>query len=159
MLEDNGKQNLEESYPNKYQKHIPSSYGYKLVCVDDKFSLPFKTYLGEDAVYNVINSMVKERKYCSDMIKTIFTKNLWWLNETMKILRTPLNITGNHWKTLEIRTHRDFNINLKLNHIIFVMFHNLKQYDFHLIMHELGKFNLKFLNLKILNSSSKFFIR
>ena len=77
----------------------------------------------------------------------------------MKILRTPVNITGNHWKTLEIRTHRDFNINLKLNHIIFVMFHNLKQYDFHLIMQELGKFNLKFLNLKILNSSSKFFIR
>ena len=23
--------------------------GYKLVCVDDKFSKPFKTYIGEDA--------------------------------------------------------------------------------------------------------------
>ena len=26
------------SYMNKYQKHVACSYGYKLVCVDDKFS-------------------------------------------------------------------------------------------------------------------------
>ena len=39
------KQNPEVSYTNKYQKHIACSYGYKLVCVDDKFSKPFKTYL------------------------------------------------------------------------------------------------------------------
>ena len=36
--EDNGKQNPEESYTNKYQKHIACSYGCKLVRVDDKFS-------------------------------------------------------------------------------------------------------------------------
>ena len=39
----NGKQNSEESYMNKYQKHIACSYGYKLVCVDDKYREPFKT--------------------------------------------------------------------------------------------------------------------
>ena len=72
----NGKQNPEQSYKNKYQKHIACSYGYKLVCVDDKFSKPFKTYLGEDDVYNFINSMIQESKYCSDMIKNILTKNL-----------------------------------------------------------------------------------
>ena len=41
--EDNGKQNPNESYTNKYQKHVASSDGYKLVCVDDKFSKPFKS--------------------------------------------------------------------------------------------------------------------
>ena len=50
MPENNGKQNPEESYTNKYQKHIASSCGYKLLCVDDKFSKPLKTYLGEGAV-------------------------------------------------------------------------------------------------------------
>ena len=40
-------------------------------------------------------------------------------------------------------THRDCNINLKLNHKIPVVFHNLKNYYSHLIMQELGKFNLK----------------
>ena len=44
--EDNGKPNPNESYTNKYQKHIACSYGYKLVCVDDKFSKSFKSYLG-----------------------------------------------------------------------------------------------------------------
>ena len=57
-LEDNGKQNPIESYTKKYQKHIACSYGYKLVCVDDKLCKPFKSYLGEDAVYNFIS------KYC-----------------------------------------------------------------------------------------------
>ena len=51
MPEDNGKQNPKESYTKKYQKDIACNYGYKLVCVDDKFSKPFKTYLGKDAVY------------------------------------------------------------------------------------------------------------
>ena len=54
MPKDNGKQNPKESYRNKYQKHIAYSYGYKFVCVDDKFSKPFKIYLGKDSVYNFI---------------------------------------------------------------------------------------------------------
>ena len=36
--ENNGKQNPNESYTSKYQKHVACNYGYKLVCVDDKFS-------------------------------------------------------------------------------------------------------------------------
>ena len=47
---------------NKYQKYIACSYGNKLVCVDDKFSKPFKTYLGKVTVYNFIISMIKESR-------------------------------------------------------------------------------------------------
>ena len=60
--EENGRKN-----PNApcTQKHAACSYGYKLVCVDDKFSKPFKSYLHEDAVYNFISSMIgKYYKYC-----------------------------------------------------------------------------------------------
>ena len=39
--EDDRKQSSNESYTNKYQKHFGSSYGYKLVYVDYKFSKPF----------------------------------------------------------------------------------------------------------------------
>ena len=75
--EDNGKQNQDEFCTNKYQKHVACSYGYKLVCVDDILSKPFKPYLREDAVYNFINSMIKESKYCSELMKkNILTKNL-----------------------------------------------------------------------------------
>ena len=51
--------------------------GCKLVCVDDKFSEPFKSYLGKDDVYNFINSMIEKSKYCSDVMKKKnLTKNL-----------------------------------------------------------------------------------
>ena len=77
MPENNGKQNLEEPYTNKYPKHIGCSYDYKLVCVDDKFSKDFKTYLEQDAEDNFINNMVEESKYRSNVIKkTILTRNL-----------------------------------------------------------------------------------
>ena len=54
----NGKQIPEEIYANKYQKHITCSYGYKLVCVDDKFDKPFKTYLDEETIYNSITILL-----------------------------------------------------------------------------------------------------
>ena len=75
MPEDIEKQNSDEPCSDKYQKYISCSYGYKLVCVDDKFCTPFKTYLHEDEVYNFIN-MTKKGKYCSEVIKNIITKNL-----------------------------------------------------------------------------------
>ena len=86
--EDNGKQNPNQSYANKYQKHVACSYGYKLVYVDDKF----KSYLGEDAIYNFISSMIEESKYCSDVMKKHFNKELLMTRKTMKVLRTLLNV-------------------------------------------------------------------
>ena len=68
ISEDIGKQNPNKSYTNKYQNPIACSYGYKLECVDDKFSKPFKSCLGEDTVYNFINGMVEESKYFSDVM-------------------------------------------------------------------------------------------
>ena len=65
--ENNKKQNPNESYINKYQKHVACSHGYKLVCFDDKFSKLFKSYLDKNAAYNFI--MIEERKCCSDMMK------------------------------------------------------------------------------------------
>ena len=50
VLEDNGKQNPNEPYTNRYQKHVACSYGYKLVCVHDKFSNLSKSYFGKDFV-------------------------------------------------------------------------------------------------------------
>ena len=67
---------MQESYTNRYQKHIDCSYGYKLVCVDDKFSKSLKTYLGKNTVYNFINNMIEESKYCSEVMKKHFNKEL-----------------------------------------------------------------------------------
>ena len=74
--EDNGKQNSDDCYTNKCQKHVACIYGNKLVCLDDKFRKPFRSYLGEDAVYNFINSTTEESQYCADIMINMLTKNL-----------------------------------------------------------------------------------
>ena len=79
--EDNVKQNSEDSYTNKYQKHVACSYGYKLVFVGYKFSKRFRFYLGEDAVYNFINSMIEENKFCIDIMKNNFSEKLLMTKE------------------------------------------------------------------------------
>ena len=48
VLENNGMQNPKESYTYKYQKTY--CLYICVVCVDDKFKEPFRTYLGKDAV-------------------------------------------------------------------------------------------------------------
>ena len=73
-----------ESKIQTNQKHVACSYGYKLVCVNDKFSKPFKSYLGKDAVYNFISSMTEESKYCSDVMKKHFNKELVMTKEDNK---------------------------------------------------------------------------
>ena len=159
MPQDSGKQNLKEFYTNKYQEHVAYSFGYKLVCVDDKFSKPFKTYLGKDAVYNFINSMIKERKSSSDVMKKNFDKEVvmtkednedfkkstkcWicdndYVDNDVKV-RDHCHITGQYTGSM----HRGYNFNLKLNQKIPVAFFNLRKYDFNLITRKLGKVNLK----------------
>ena len=159
ILEDNGKQNPNESYTNRYQKHVACSYGYKLVCVDDKFSKPFKSHLGKDAVYNFISSMIEESKYCSDVMKKHFNKELVMTTEGNEDFKnsTKCWICDNDYIDTDVKerdhchitgkyrgsTHRDCNINVKLNQKNPVVLHNLKNYDSHIIIQELGKFNLK----------------
>ena len=65
--ENNRNQNPEESYTNKYQIHVACSY---IVLVKNQF------YLGQDAVYNFINTMIEESKYCTYVIKKPSAKNL-----------------------------------------------------------------------------------
>ena len=86
---DNRKQILNDSYINKYQKHVACSYGYKLVCVDDKFSQPFTSYL--DSVYNFIRSMIDESKNCSNVMKKYLRKELVMTKEDNEDLKNFKN--------------------------------------------------------------------
>ena len=82
-------QNSDDSYANKYQKHVACIYDYGLVCVDDTFGQRLKSYLGEDALYYFINTMIKQSEYCTNIMKKYFNQELLM---TMKILKTLLNL-------------------------------------------------------------------
>ena len=161
-----GSKIIYKSYTNKYQKDVACSYGYELVCVDNKFSKPFKSYFREDAVYNFTDSMIKESKCFIEMMKKPFNKKLEMtkkhnedFNNSSKCLFCDKNyvdvdikvqdhcqVTGKYRSSV----YRDCNINVKSNNKILIN----KNFDFNVIMLELGKFNLK-INV-ILNGLGKY---
>ena len=94
-------------------------------------------------------------------MKKLFNKELAMTKENNKDFEnsTKCWICDNNYieNNVKVRDHchitrkyrgsarRDCNINVKLNHKIPVAFHNLENYDSHLILQELGKFNVKML--------------
>ena len=50
----------EGSYTKKYQDHIPFSFAYKIVCIDNNC---------ENAAYEFIKAILEEYKYCKKIMK------------------------------------------------------------------------------------------
>ena len=47
----------------KYHEHVPCSYAFKIVCVDDRFSKSIIVFRGKNAAYEFIKAILKEYKY------------------------------------------------------------------------------------------------
>ena len=59
----------EGSYTKKYHEHVPCSYAYKVVCIDDRFSKSIVVYRAKNAAYQFIKADFKEYKYCRKIMK------------------------------------------------------------------------------------------
>ena len=68
-------ESYEGSCSKKYQDHIPCSFAYKLVCVDDRFSKPVIVYRGETPAYKLFEAILKEFNYCKKVMKKRSNKN------------------------------------------------------------------------------------
>ena len=146
------------SYTKKYQDHIPCSFAYKVVYVDNKFSKDIVLYRGKNAILQFIMSILKEYDYCKSVVKKHFNKNLvmtaeqieefertnicWICGKLIDFdekVRDHCHITGKY----RVCAHWSYNTNLTISKKIPVIFHNLKGYGSHLIFKELSKFNRK----------------
>ena len=151
--------NNEKSYTEAYQKHIDCGYGYKLVChYNDEFSKPVQVFRGENAVYNFMEKMIEEVEWCKSIIKKHFNKPLVMTEENKLdfesakychicknryseediCVRDHCHITGNYRGS----AHQDCNLKLRIsptNIQIPVFFHNLRGYDSHFIMQQIGE--------------------
>ena len=150
--------NDDKSYTNAYQKHTDCGFGYKVVCCyDDKYSQPLKIYRGEKAVYTFMEYLLDEVKYCKKVMKKEFSKplimtkedeekflkanecyicNKKYTDKDIKV-RDHCHITGKYRGS----AHQECNLQLRLNPEevkIPVIFHNLRGYDSHFIMQEIG---------------------
>ena len=103
--------------------------------------------------------MIEENKYCSKVMEKHFSKdpvmtkkdNDDFKNSTKCCICDNMYVDGD----VKVRSHcritgkyrgsghKNCNININLNYKIPIVFQNLKNYDVHLILQELGKFNLK----------------
>ena len=148
-----------DSYARKNQKHIPRSFAFKVMYTDDRFCKPIVLYIAKLAINRFIKEILNEYNYCKSMMKKHFNKKLvmtvadeksskssdkcWICNglfaEEDNKAKDHDHVTGSYRGSV----HWDYNINLKLTKKIFVIIHNLRGYDSHLIIQEISKFDLK----------------
>ena len=152
-------ENYEVSCTKKYQDHVPCSFAYKVVCIDDRFTKPTVVFRGENSAYEFIKAILKEYKYCRKVMNKHFNKNLimseeeehlfqqsnsCWIckklidNDEEKV-RDHCHVTGK----FRGAAHWDCNINFQSTKKVPVIFCNLRGYDSHLIFNELNKFDVK----------------
>ena len=151
--------NNDKSYTEAYQKHTDCGYGYKIVCCyDDKYSKPVTIYRGEKAVYKFMEAMLNEVKYCKYVMKREFNKPLKMTKDDEQEFQKAeeCHICNKKYTDKDIRVrdhchitgkyrgsaHQECNLKLKENPEemkIPVIFHNLRGYDSHFIMQEIGE--------------------
>ena len=145
------------SYIKKYQNHIPCSFGYKVIYIDNRFRKDIVIYRGKDAINKFMTMILKEYEYCSNVMKKYFNKNLIMTFEEEEIfqlsnkcwicdklfdlvdekVRDHCHISG------KFRDAAHFSCNLKISKKIPVIFHNLRGYDSRLIIKEISNFDVR----------------
>ena len=155
----------DKSYTSTYQSHKACSYGYKLVCrYDNSYSKPVEIYRGEDCIEKFIMKMLSEVKDCIKIVIEHFQKPLVMTdkNEThfqnstichicerkfneekdkdkpsKQKVRDHCHITGKYRGAAHSNCNLKWSISAE-NLKIPVIFHNLKGYDCHFIMQNIG---------------------
>ena len=151
--------NNEKSYTEAYQKHTDCGYGYKVVCCyDDKYSKPLQIHRGENAVHKFMENMLEEVNWCKSKMKKHFNKPLKMTMENEIDFKKAIkcHICDQQYTDKDIRVrdhchitgkfrgsaHQDCNLKLRIkpdNIKIPVIFHNLRGYDSHFIMQQIGE--------------------
>ena len=57
------------SNANRYREHIVCSYNYKLKCVNDRYSKPYKAYFGEDPIDKFLNDLIEKANLVLNLLK------------------------------------------------------------------------------------------
>ena len=148
-----------KSYTEANQKHTDCGYGYKVVCCyDDEYSKPVQVFRGENAVYKFMENMLEEVDWCKQTMEKHFNKPLVMTeeNETdfQKAIKCHICDQQYQDKDIQVRdhchitgefrgsAHQDCNLKLQINPKtikIPVFFHNLRGYDSHFIMQQIGE--------------------
>ena len=79
---------FEGEHTIKYQEHIPNSIGAKLVCIDDRFTLPSIIFKGKNCIDKFITWILDKQKWTKQITEQFFNKKLIMINKVKKFIRT-----------------------------------------------------------------------
>ena len=71
----------EGEYTIKYQEHQPNAIGAKLVCIDDRFTLPSIIFKGKDCINKFIAWVLDKQRWTKQITKKYFDKRLLMTSE------------------------------------------------------------------------------
>ena len=143
-------------YTIKYQEHQPNSIGAKLVCIDDRFTLPSIIFKGKDCINKFITWVLDQQKWTQQITKKYFNRRLIMTNEDEEIyynlricwickqelnmdkVRDHCHITGKFRQA----AHNKCNLKLTIPRKLSIIFHNLQGNDRHIIFKELHNFDV-----------------
>ncbi|KFM83282.1 hypothetical protein X975_08032, partial [Stegodyphus mimosarum] len=164
-----GLNNPEASSTNIISKHVPCGYSYLIVGPNGRSIQSPKIYRGENAVSNFLESLLAEAEIISKTLRKV--EKIDMSKEQEQEFQNAVNchICGKVLGTDRVRDHDHLqktnnyrgaahsacNLNYKLSWKIPVIFHNLRCYDSHLIVQELGKLKGKRINC-IANNMEKY---
>ena len=101
----------EGEHTTKYQEHHPNSIGAKLVCIDDRFTLPSIIFKGNDCINKFITWVLDKQKWTQQITKQYFNKRLIMANEDEGIYNNShiCWIWKQELKTDKVRDHCSLN--------------------------------------------------
>ena len=140
----------------KCQEHYPNSIGAKLVCIDDRFTLPFIIFKGKDCVNKLIRWVLDKQKWIKQITKKYFNKIVIMNNEDGKIYdnsqvcwicKEEINIdkVRDHCHVIgKFRgaAHNKCNLKLRIPRKFPIIFHNFQGCNGHIIFKELNNFDV-----------------
>ena len=149
------KQNADTtSYTSEYQNHLISSYAYKVVCQNDKYTKPIKYFRGENAIKDFLTNLLKESEEIEDILVNKLNKKMNISNKQQnefnksKIchicngklsnkdkVRDHCHITGEYRGA----AHKVCNLQFRISTKVPVIFHNLRGYDSHFIIQKIRR--------------------
>ena len=138
-----------------YQEHIACGFSYKVVCsFNEKYSRPIQGGRGKDAVYDFLTGVMEEANRCTKIVDKIKKPlRMTPSDEADFLCSEKCNICGKVYDEDSVRVrdhchmtgryrgsaHQSCNLNFKVTKKIPVVFHNLRGYDGHFIMQQIGR--------------------
>ena len=145
---------LSKSSTTPTTKCEPCGYGYKVVCVDSRYTKPTVIFRGQHASKHFFKALLSERAYIKDVLSRIEPLNMTEMDELSFKSTTKCHICDQLF-TDEIVKERDHchvsgkfrgascqscNLNFKHPRFIPIICHGLTNFDSHIICSPIGLF-------------------